>query len=45
MKEDTTGAVAGDMIEIVSGIDGSETIVATGADKLENNDKVNVVKS
>ena len=37
--------VAGDMIEIISGIDGSETIVSTGADKLENNDKVTVVKS
>jgi multidrug efflux pump subunit AcrA (membrane-fusion protein) len=45
MKEVTTGAVAGDTIEIVSGIDGSETIVTTGADKLENNDKVTVVKS
>lgn len=45
MKEVTTGAVVGDMIEIISGIDGSETIVSTGADKLENNDKVTVVKS
>ena len=45
MKEVTTGAVAGDMIEILSGIDGSETIVSTGADKLESNDKVTVVKS
>ena len=45
MKEVTTGAVAGDMIEVISGIDGSETIVSTGADKLENNDKVTVVKS
>ncbi len=45
MKEVTTGAVAGDMIEIVSGIDGSETVVSAGADKLDNNDKVNVVKS
>lgn len=45
MKEVTTGALAGDMIEITSGLDGSETIVTTGADKLENNDKINVVKS
>ena len=45
MKEVPTGAVAGDMIEVISGIDGSETIVSTGADKLENNDKVTVVKS
>ena len=45
MKEVTTGAVAGDMIEILSGIDGSETIVSSGADKLESNDKVAVVKS
>ena len=45
MKEVTTGAVAGDMIEIVSGLDGDETIVSTGADRLENGDKVTVVKS
>jgi len=45
MKEVATGAVAGDMIEIVSGIDGTETIISTGADKLENHDKVTVVKS
>jgi hypothetical protein len=45
MKEVTSGAVSGDMIEIVSGIDGSEAVVSAGADKLENNDKVNVVKS
>jgi membrane fusion protein, multidrug efflux system len=45
MKEVTIGAVVGDMIEIISGIDGSETIVSTGADKLESNDKVTVVKS
>jgi RND family efflux transporter MFP subunit len=45
MKDVTTGAVAGDMIEIVSGIDGSDIVVSTGADKLENNDKVTVVKS
>jgi multidrug efflux pump subunit AcrA (membrane-fusion protein) len=45
MKEVTTGAVAGDMIEITSGIEGTETFVTTGADKLDNNDKVTVVKS
>jgi membrane fusion protein (multidrug efflux system) len=45
MKEVATGAVAGDMIEITSGLDGSETIVTTGADRLENNDRVSVVKS
>jgi multidrug efflux pump subunit AcrA (membrane-fusion protein) len=45
MKEVTTGAVAGDAIEITSGLDGTETLVTTGADKLENNDKVIVVKS
>ncbi|MGA2533302.1 MAG: efflux RND transporter periplasmic adaptor subunit [Candidatus Aminicenantales bacterium] len=45
MKEVTTGAVVGDMIEIISGIDGGETIVSAGADRLENNDKVTVVKS
>jgi len=45
MKEVTTGAVAGDMIEITAGIDGTETFVTTGADKLEANDKIVVVKS
>jgi multidrug efflux pump subunit AcrA (membrane-fusion protein) len=45
MKEVTTGAVAGDLIEITSGIDGTETIVTAGADKLETNDRINVVKS
>jgi len=45
MKEVTTGAVAGDMVEITSGIDGTETFVTTGADKLEANDKIVVVKS
>jgi hypothetical protein len=44
MKEVTTGAVAGDMIEITSGIDGTETFVSTGADKLEANDKITVIK-
>jgi len=43
MREVTTGAVAGDTIEIASGIDGTEVFVTTGADKLENNDKVTVV--
>lgn len=45
MKEVTTGAVAGDVIEITSGLDGSETIVTTGADRLENNDRISVVKT
>jgi multidrug efflux pump subunit AcrA (membrane-fusion protein) len=45
MTEVTTGAVAGDAIEITSGIDGTETLVTTGADKLEDKDKVTVVKS
>jgi membrane fusion protein, multidrug efflux system len=45
MKEVITGMVAGDMIEIISGIDGTETFVTTGADKLETNDKIVVVKS
>ncbi len=45
MKEVTTGAVAGDAIEITSGIEGTETFVTTGADKLEANDKIVVVKS
>lgn len=40
MKEVVTGAVTGDEIEIVSGLDGSETIVTTGADRLENNDTI-----
>jgi len=45
MKEVVTGAVTGDEIEIVSGLDGAETIVTTGADRLEDNDKIDVVKS
>lgn len=45
MKEVATGAVAGDMIEIISGLDGSETVVTTGADRLEDKDRVIVVKS
>ena len=44
-KEVTTGAVAGDMIEITSGIDGTETFVTAGADKLEANERVSVAKS
>jgi multidrug efflux pump subunit AcrA (membrane-fusion protein) len=44
IKEVSTGAVAGDMIEIASGIDGTETFVTTGADRLEANDKITVVK-
>jgi membrane fusion protein (multidrug efflux system) len=45
MREVTTGAVVGDMIEITSGVEGSETFVTTGADKLEANDKISPVKS
>jgi membrane fusion protein, multidrug efflux system len=45
MKEVATGAVAGDMIEISSGLDGTETVVTTGADRLEDNDRVTVIKS
>ena len=45
LKEVTTGQVTGDMIEILSGLDGSETIITTGADKLDNNDKITMVKS
>jgi multidrug efflux pump subunit AcrA (membrane-fusion protein) len=45
MKEVTTGEVAGDTIEILTGIDGTETIVTTGADKLDDNDKITLVKS
>jgi multidrug efflux pump subunit AcrA (membrane-fusion protein) len=45
IKEVTTGDVTGDAIEIVSGLDGTETIITTGADKLENGDKISLVKS
>jgi membrane fusion protein (multidrug efflux system) len=45
MREVTTGTVVGDMIEITSGIDGTETFVTTGADKLEANDKISPVRS
>jgi len=37
-----TGAINGDEIEIVSGLQGNETIVASGADRLENGDRLNV---
>ncbi len=45
MKEVSTGEVAGDAIEILSGIDGTETIVTTGADTLDDNDKITLVRS
>jgi membrane fusion protein (multidrug efflux system) len=45
MREVTTGTVVGDTIEITSGIDGTETFVTMGADKLEANDKISLVKS
>ena len=45
MTEVTTGQVAGDRIEIVSGIDGTETIVTTGADRLDDGDRIEVVAS
>lgn len=38
----TTGAISGDEIEIVSGLRGDETIVSSGADRLENGDRLNV---
>jgi multidrug efflux pump subunit AcrA (membrane-fusion protein) len=38
----TTGAINGDEIEIVSGLRGDETIVSSGADRLENGDRLNV---
>jgi multidrug efflux pump subunit AcrA (membrane-fusion protein) len=37
-----TGAISGDEIEIVSGLQGNETIVAAGADRLENGDRLNI---
>ena len=37
-----TGAISGDEIEIVSGLQGNETIVSSGADRLENGDRLNV---
>ncbi len=37
-----TGAIDGDEIEIVSGLRGDETVVAAGADRLENGDRLNV---
>jgi multidrug efflux pump subunit AcrA (membrane-fusion protein) len=38
----TIGAINGDQIEIVSGLQGNETIVSSGADRLENGDRLNV---
>jgi len=37
-----TGAISGDEIEIVSGLQGNETVVSGGADRLENGDRLNV---
>jgi membrane fusion protein (multidrug efflux system) len=37
-----TGAINGDEIEIVSGLHGSESVVSSGADRLENGDRLNV---
>ena len=37
-----TGAITGDEIEIVSGLQESETVVASGADRLENGDRLNI---
>mgnify|MGYP001112711745 CR=1 FL=1 len=41
----TTGAVAGDFIEILSGLDGTEQIVTTGASDLLDQSKINVVEA
>lgn len=42
MEPVVTGAINGDEIEIVSGLRGSENIVSSGADRLENGDRLNV---
>lgn len=42
MEPVVTGAINGDEIEIVSGLKGNETIVSSGADRLENGDRLNV---
>ncbi len=43
MVEVSTGAVVGDRIEIVSGLRGGETVVADGADKLNDKDHIRIV--
>jgi len=40
----TVGTIIGDTIEILSGITGNEEIIISGADKLEEKEKVNVVE-
>jgi multidrug efflux pump subunit AcrA (membrane-fusion protein) len=40
----TVGAVAGDVIEIVSGLTGSEKVITTGAGQLNDKDKIKVVE-
>jgi multidrug efflux pump subunit AcrA (membrane-fusion protein) len=40
----TVGAVAGDVIEIVSGLAGGEKIITTGAGQLNDKDKIKVVE-
>jgi multidrug efflux pump subunit AcrA (membrane-fusion protein) len=37
-----TGAITGDEIEVVSGLQGNERIVASGADRLENGDRLSI---
>jgi multidrug efflux pump subunit AcrA (membrane-fusion protein) len=39
-----TGAVLGDVIEIVTGLSGSEQIVISGADRLEDKDALNIIR-
>ncbi len=38
-----TGTVVGDRMEIVSGLEGGETVVADGADKLNNKDHIRII--
>lgn len=40
----TVGAVAGDVIEIVSGLAGGEKVITTGAGQLNDKDKIKVVE-
>lgn len=39
-----TGAVTGDEIEIISGLTGNENIITTNAEKINDNEKVKIIK-
>ncbi|HEY9188626.1 MAG TPA: efflux RND transporter periplasmic adaptor subunit [Ignavibacteria bacterium] len=39
-----TGSIMGDKIEILEGLTGNEEVIIVGADKVNDNDKINIIK-